>query len=194
MMKKRFISIAVALAMLFSLAVPALAGGTKEDIAGVFVGDLKYWGNPFTYEASVVDYSTSCKKNLEIPETVQIGQYNYKVIEIDYAAFENSSIETVELPETVYKIKEKAFFNCSNLKEVIINYPGVEIEAHAFDGIASSAVAHCPPYTEDWYDTNKYPFQNNFPLKLEPYVDTPLAVSYTHLDVYKRQVYFLLSE
>ena len=43
-----------------SLIHISLAGGTKEDIAGVFVGDLKYWGNPFTYEASVVDYSTRC--------------------------------------------------------------------------------------------------------------------------------------
>lgn len=56
---------------------------------------------------------------------------------IQSETFENTSITAVTLPESIYKIEQNAFRNCSALTSVVINSPFVEM-------ISNEAFAYCP--------------------------------------------------
>ena len=67
---------------------------------------------------AVVAYKGSDKKVI-IPQQINVGGKEYTVTEIGEAAFaENTILESIDLPDTITIIRKRAFWNCTNLKEM----------------------------------------------------------------------------
>ena len=92
---------------------------------------------------SSVSYTgtTSGKKNVTIPSTVDINGKSYAVTTIDKNAFENNkTIAKVNIPKTVTRISANAFSGCKNLKNVSVNGNTLKtIEKGAFNNIKKNA-------------------------------------------------------
>lgn len=62
------------------------------------------------------------QKDVVIPAYISKGEKVYKVTEIAASAFENdTTIETISIPETIEKIGDKAFTGCTNLDYEVLN-------------------------------------------------------------------------
>ena len=97
---------------------------------------------------SIADYVESGKK-LNIPSTIKIGKYNFKITKIEDSAFQDcSQIQgTVTIGKYVKEIGNNAFFDCNGLKKVTIG-AGVE-------KIGSAAFAMCGKLQKVVFSTNK---------------------------------------
>lgn len=81
---------------------------------------------------SVKKYTTGIIKTddrVVIPESYK----NESVISIDEAAFKNSTIKEVILPNTLTSIKTKAFYNCAFLESIEIPSSVTELRASCFE-------------------------------------------------------------
>ena len=71
------------------------------------------------------------KKEIKIPSKILV----WDVVEIGYHAFEgNNEITILEIPNSIIYIRESAFSNCFNLKEVILSESVLSIGGFAFAG------------------------------------------------------------
>lgn len=84
---------------------------------------------------TITGYSGS-DTNIEIPSMIK----GYKVTEIGNAFMNNSSIKTVNIPDTVTSINNSAFYNCPSLTHVTI--------ADGVTSIGSNAFASCTALEE----------------------------------------------
>lgn len=97
---------------------------------------------------SIADYVESGKK-LNIPSTIKIGKYNFKITKIEDSAFQDcSQIQgNVTIGKYVKEIGNNAFFDCDGLKKVTIG-SGVE-------KIGSAAFAMCGKLQKVIFSTSK---------------------------------------
>ena len=153
MMKKKLISIAVAVAMLFSLAAPAMAEPFEYidfvRVNGLTIGIL---GDDIHYGQAMVDgLSDKSLKTVSIPDTVittlGIGDERIRAVNfIAMYAFKGTDIEEVYLPKTIQDIRLFAFQDCTKLRFVDFGMdycPGGLCISGAFDNIAPGA-PHTP--------------------------------------------------
>lgn len=84
----------------------------------------------------------------DIPDTVELKGKSYHVTQIKDSALANSSkIKRVSIGENVKKIGKKVFYNCKNLKSIMIKSELLKkssIGANAFKGLPSDAVVTVP--------------------------------------------------
>lgn len=129
----RLLSAILAVALFFTLLpVSALAeGGThtgtnhtssrsldknSKDNQG-----LTYRLNNADHTATVDNYDSSTPDGvIDIPDTVTSGGQPYTVTAIDHAAFSNSAVTSVTIPDSVTSIHDVSFFNCSQLTNISI--------------------------------------------------------------------------
>ena len=94
-------------------------------------------------EDRTVEVSGAPKETVmvEIPETVkdEPTDISYTVTAIGEKSFRNSSVTTVDLPETLQIIKEDAFMSCSNLSSIRIPDSVLIIESSAFMSVGFSS-------------------------------------------------------
>ena len=95
-----------------------------------------------TVEVAGVSQNTS---NLNIPESISFKGSTYHVTSIGKAAFhKNSTIESVELPNSITSIGKIAFGDCKNLKSINIPNSVTSIGDGAFYGCSSLTSLHIP--------------------------------------------------
>ena len=80
------------------------------------------------------------KKDVVIPSTIE----NYPVVELStYAFFNNTSLESITIPDSVKKFGGFTFFNCGKLKTVNISTQNIEYinEVSQFGGLGTYVVS-----------------------------------------------------
>ncbi|MBR6601560.1 MAG: leucine-rich repeat protein [Bacteroidaceae bacterium] len=86
------------------------------EVDGIYYNVLK----TSELEVSVTSSTNGYVGDIVIPETVTFENFTYMVTSIDGAAFRNSTITSISLPQTITSIGNEAFVNCSKLVSVII--------------------------------------------------------------------------
>ena len=113
------------------------------------------------------------RTTVTIPKTVNINGYTLKVTGIQNNAFKNNTkLKTINCGSNVKSIGSCAFMGCKNLKKVVIGAKVTTIGAKAF--YKDKKLKTLTIKTTKLKKAGKSAFK---------------AVSYTHLDVYKRQDY-----
>ena len=79
------------------------------------------------------DYDQTLKGDLVIPEKVTCNKTTYKVTSIGEEAFEFSDLTSVNLPNSITRIGEEAFYGCRNLTSIVIPNCVSIIGPYAFD-------------------------------------------------------------
>lgn len=99
--------------------------------------------------------SSKTKTKVNIPTTVKINGTQYKVTSIANNAFKNNKkIKKIVIPTTIERIGKKAFFNCENLKNIVIKTKKLKkntIGKKAFKGISAKAVIKVPKVKRAMY-------------------------------------------
>ena len=73
------------------------------------------------HTATVANYDNSTQDGvIDIPDTVTSGGQPYTVTAINNAAFPNSAVTSVTIPDSVTSIHDVSFFNCSQLTNISI--------------------------------------------------------------------------
>lgn len=110
-------------------------GGAKGGEV-TFVGPLKR------------NYSYSLPKKINIPATLKIGGYTYKVTAIDAGAFKKQKeLQTVVIQNNVSKIGKEVFKNCKKLKTVTIKSTKLtkkNVNKQAFAGMPDNVKVQVP--------------------------------------------------
>lgn len=92
--------------------------------------------------AKVVGISDKSATTVRIPHTSPDGD---RVIEVAYGAFaQNTVLETLLLPHTVYKISSAAFFGCTSLTSVVFSEGLETIEITAFQNCTALESLNLP--------------------------------------------------
>lgn len=127
-MKKRFVSLLVALSITLTFLPIGAVAATK-----ITKGNLKYTVNA-DGESVTVSGTSRNPKQLTIESSISDGNGNsYTVTKIGMGAF-NSTLEEVTLPPTLDEIEDSAFFKCSSLTEITIPEGVTKIGTNAFYG------------------------------------------------------------
>ena len=128
----RLLSAILAVALFFTLLpVSALAeGGGSTGVSHVATRSLNTdnkddQGLTYTlnadHTATVANYDNSTQDGvIDIPDTVTSGGQPYTVTAINNAAFPNSAVTSVTIPDSVTSIHDVSFFNCSQLTNISI--------------------------------------------------------------------------
>lgn len=128
----RLLSAILAVALFFTLLpVSALAeGGGSTGVSHVASRSLNTdnkddQGLTYTlnadHTATVANYDNSTQDGvIDIPDTVTSGGQTYTVTAINNAAFPNSAVTSVTIPDSVTSIHDVSFFNCSQLTNISI--------------------------------------------------------------------------
>lgn len=128
----RLLSAILAVALFFTLLpVSALAeGGGSTGVSHVATRSLTTdnkddQGLTYTlnadHTATVANYDNSTPDGvIDIPDTVTSGGQPYTVTAINNAAFPNSAVTSVTIPDSVTSIHDVSFFNCSQLTNISI--------------------------------------------------------------------------
>lgn len=74
------------------------------------------------------------------------------VTQVNSDAFSDSPIKTVSFPQTVKRICNSAFRNCSELKEIVLNEGLLEIESSAFEGCKALETISIPSTLQYLYE------------------------------------------
>lgn len=127
-MKKRFVSLLVALSITLTFLPIGAVAATK-----ITKGNLKYTVNA-DGESVTVSGTSGKPKQLTIESSISDGNgKSYTVTKIGMGAF-NSTLEEVTLPPTLDEIEDSAFFKCSSLTEITIPEGVTKIGTNAFYG------------------------------------------------------------
>lgn len=128
----RLLSALLAVVLFFTLLpVSALAeGGGSTGVRHVATRSLNTdneddQGLTYTlnadHTATVANYDNHTPDGvIDIPDTVISGGQPYTVMAIDNAAFPNSAVTSVTIPDSVTSIHDVSFFNCSQLTNISI--------------------------------------------------------------------------
>ena len=128
----RLLSAILAVVLFFTLLpVSALAeGGGSTGVSHVATRSLTTdnkddQGLTYTlnadHTATVANYDNSTPDGvIDIPDTVTSGGQTYTVTAINNAAFPNSAVTSVTIPDSVTSIHDVSFFNCSQLTNISI--------------------------------------------------------------------------
>lgn len=129
-MKKRFVSLLVALSITLTFLPMGAVAATK-----ITQGNLIYRVNA-DGESVTVSGTSGSPTQLTIESSISDKGKNYTVTKIAMWAFNNArnTLTEVTLPNTVDEIGSQAFFNCSNLTKVIIPEGVRKIGQAAFYG------------------------------------------------------------
>ena len=152
-MKKRIVSIALAITMLFSLAAPALAEGTQNNHYTFIVAGVEY-EHTIQYDPDQTEYNAAHVVGLADKTLTDVVISSYvdtyegvscRVTNINQRAFQNETgIVSVRIPDNV-SIGEYAFSGCGNLKLVRLESPMPPFEGYyVFNGISADAVIEVP--------------------------------------------------
>ena len=146
----RLLSAILAVALFFTLLpVSALAeGGGSTGVSHVATRSLTtdnkddqgltYRLNNADHTATVANYDSSTPDGvIDIPDTVTSGGQTYTVTAIDHAAFSNSAVTSVTIPDSVTSIHDVSFFNCSQLTNISIPNSVTYISYSAFNSCTS---------------------------------------------------------
>ena len=90
--------------------------------------------NPSTEAGTVIllDYRSDEKK-ISLSDTVRLGDYYYRISEIDSKAFAGClSMEILDLPDSISVLREEAVAGCRSLREIRIGKGLRRIDKHAF--------------------------------------------------------------
>lgn len=144
----RLLSVLLAVVLFFTLLpVSALAeGGGSTGVSHAAIRSLTtdnkddqgltYRLNNADHTATVASYDDSAPGGvIDIPDTVISGGQPYTVTAIDHAAFSNSAVTSVTIPDSVTAILDRAFANCSQLTNISI--------PNSVTSIGFSAFEHC---------------------------------------------------
>lgn len=133
----------------------------KKPIIGEKVFDVRsnsyYRITNNTVGKFTVEYikSQQTKAKVNIPTTVKINGRQYKVTSIANNAFKNNKkLKKIVIPSTIERIGKKAFFNCKNLRNIVIKTKILKKNAvgkKAFKGISSKAVIKVPRVKRNYY-------------------------------------------
>ena len=64
-------------------------------------------------------YLSGKEKKVKLPTSVKLGDYYYKITEIDANAFQDcAGMEKLVIPDTVKVVKDKGFAGCSHLRQI----------------------------------------------------------------------------
>lgn len=127
-MKKRFVSLLVALSITLTFLPIGAVAATK-----ITKENLKYTVNADGKSVTVSGTSRN-PKQLTIESSISDGNgKSYTVTKIGMGAF-NSTLEEVTLPPTLDEIEDSAFFKCSSLTEITIPEGVTKIGTNAFYG------------------------------------------------------------
>lgn len=74
------------------------------------------------------------KKDIVIPETITHGTTTYTVTAIGDYAFEKTSVNSVQLPNSIVSIGKNAFYDCSNITEIALPSSVRSIGENAYYG------------------------------------------------------------
>lgn len=146
----RLLSAILAVALFFTLLpVSALAeGGGSTGVSHAATRSLNtdnkdnqgltYRLNNADHTATVASYDDSAPGGvIDIPDTVISGGQPYTVTAIDHAAFSNSAVTSVTIPDSVTSIHDVSFFNCSQLTNISIPNSVTYIGYFAFNSCTS---------------------------------------------------------
>lgn len=146
----RLLSAILAVALFFTLLpVSALAEGSTHtgtnhtssrslDENSKDNQGLTYRLNNADHTATVASYDDSAPGGvIDIPDTVISGGQPYTVTAIDHAAFSNSAVTSVTIPDSVTSIHDVSFFNCSQLTNISIPNSVTYIGYSAFNSCTS---------------------------------------------------------
>lgn len=90
------------------------------------------------HTATVANYDDSTLDGvIDIPDTVISDGQPYTVTAIDHAAFSNSAVTSVTIPDSVTSIHDVSFFNCSQLTNISIPNSVTYIGYFAFNSCTS---------------------------------------------------------
>ena len=99
---------------------------------------LTYRLNNADHIATVDNYDSSTPDGvIDIPDTVISDGQPYTVTAIDHAAFSNSAVTSVTIPDSVTSIHDVSFFNCSQLTNISIPNSVTYIGYSAFNSCTS---------------------------------------------------------
>ena len=145
----RLLSAILAVVLFFTLLpVSALAeGGGSTGVSHVATRSLNTdnkddQGLTYTlnadHTATVANYDNNTPDGvIDIPDTVISGGQTYTVTAIDHAAFSNSAVTSVTIPDSVTSIHDVSFFNCSQLTNISIPNSVTYIGYSAFNSCTS---------------------------------------------------------
>lgn len=138
-MKKRILSFVMVIGILASLFV-ALPMTVNAETEGLYTYYINYG------EATITDCDESISGDIVIPDTLG----GYPVTIINYNAFDGcGDITSVEIPDSVYEIRDWAFADCWSLESVTI--------PASVEGMGYNVFAWCCNITNiDVDDENKY--------------------------------------
>ena len=94
---------------------PELENGVYYDITSSTLHTLAV-----TYYKKIPYRTEYEKKDIVIPETITRGTTTYTVTAIGDYAFEKTSVNSVQLPNTIVSIGKNAFYDCSNITEIAL--------------------------------------------------------------------------
>lgn len=142
-----------------NISTPTSAETKQANVNGVYWTYTYYkgyeWVGPYAYNYDKVEYVTNLRltdpekvtlKNITVPSEIQ----GCKVIEIGTSAFENcDAVETVEIPGTITRICDKAFYGCDKLRTVNIRNSNKEINYGAnLEAVGDYVFAKCTALTD----------------------------------------------
>ncbi len=117
--------------------LPQLASAHDFVVDGIYYlkngneATVTYKGNSYS------SYDNEYSGNVNIPSTVTYNGTTYDVTAIgEYAFYNCTGLQSVNIPNSVITIGERAFYNCNNLKFYVLTIPNSvkNINVHAFHG------------------------------------------------------------
>ena len=125
--------LAILAVMIIATAIPASASYVV--INGI---TYEYSGK----EATVKSYVTNIafpKGKVVIPSQITVADKKYTITQLGYEAFRGTKITSINIPNTVKVIGDRAFYSCTLLTEVIMPRYVTSIGSEAFSGCKALA-------------------------------------------------------
>ena len=92
----------------------------------------------------VEDYKGGYSGDVTIPSTVTYNSIVYDVIGIGNNAFDESTITSISLPNSIKTIEEEAFFDCRQLTSIVLPQSLQSLGQGAFNGCSSLTTVNIP--------------------------------------------------